>query len=47
MRWARHAARISRGVYRVLVGKPHGSGPGVDIKIDLQEVGLRKGIRRD
>ena len=31
-----------RGVYRVLVGKPEGKGPfgrpGVDIKIDLQEV---------
>jgi hypothetical protein len=49
MRWAEHVARMgeSRGVYRVLVGKPEGKSPlgrprrrGEDnIKMDLQEVG--------
>ena len=48
MRWAGHVARMgeSRGVYRVLVGKPQGKSPPrrprrrcVDnIKKDLQEV---------
>ena len=47
MRWAGHAARMgeSRGVYRVVVGKPEGKNhledPGIDgdnIKMDLQEV---------
>ena len=32
-----------RGIYRVLVGKPEGKRPlgrpGVDVKMDLQEVG--------
>ena len=49
MIWAGHVARIgeSRGVYRVLVGKPEGNSPlgrpghrwGANIKMDLQEVG--------
>ena len=49
MRWARHVARMgeSRGVYRVLVGKPEGKRPlGTprrrwedNIKMDVQEVG--------
>jgi hypothetical protein len=51
MRWARHIARMgkSRGVYRVLVGKPEGkSSPGGrsrkwkgNVKMDLQEVELK------
>ena len=49
MRWARHVARMreSRGVYRVLLGKPEGTRPlgrpmrrwENNIKMDLQEVG--------
>ena len=49
MRWAGHVARKgeSRGVYRVLVGKPEGKRPfgrprrrwEDNIKMDLQEVG--------
>jgi len=49
MRWAGHVTRMgeSRGVYRVLVGKPKGNRPlgrpksrwEDNIKIDLQEVG--------
>jgi hypothetical protein len=49
MRWAGHVARMeeSRGIYRVLVGKPEGKRPlgrlwlrwEDNIKIDLQEVG--------
>jgi hypothetical protein len=46
MRWAGHVARMgeSRGVYRVLVGKPEGIGrprrKGEDnIKMDIQELG--------
>jgi len=48
MRWAGHVARVgeSRGVYRVLVGKPEGKRPlgrprprwEDNIKMDLQEV---------
>jgi len=50
MRWAGHVARIveTRGVYRVLVGKPEGKRPlgrprhrwEYNIKMDLQEVGM-------
>jgi len=49
MRWIEHVARMgeSRGIYRVLVGKPEGKRPlgksrrrfGDNIKMDLQEVG--------
>ena len=49
MRWAGHVARMgeSRGLYRVLVGKPEGKRPlgrprrksEGNIKMDLQEVG--------
>jgi len=49
MRWAGHVTRTgeSRGVYRVLVGKPEGKRPlgrprntqEDNIKMDLQEVG--------
>jgi hypothetical protein len=49
MRWAGHVARrgVGRGVYRVLVGKPEGTGPlgrprsrwEDNIKIDLKKVG--------
>jgi len=49
MRWAGHVERMgeSRGVYRILVGKPEGNRPLVrprrrwedNIKMDLQEVG--------
>ena len=49
MKWAGHVARTgaSRGVYRVLVGKPEGKRPlgsprrrwEDNIKMDLQEVG--------
>ena len=49
MRWTGHVARMgeSRGVYRVLVGKPEGKIPlgkprrwwEDNIKLDLQEVG--------
>jgi len=49
MKWAGHVARTgaSRGVYRVLVGKPEGTIPlgsprhrwEDNIKMDLQEVG--------
>jgi len=49
MRWAGHVARlgVSRGVYRILVGKPEGKSPlersrrkwEDNVKIDLQEVG--------
>jgi len=42
MRWAGHVARMGRGVYGVLMGKPEGKGhsgdTGVD-GVDLQEVG--------
>ena len=46
MRWAGHVARMGRGVYRVLVGKPEGKRPlgrprrrwEDNIKMDLQEV---------
>jgi hypothetical protein len=50
MRWARYAKRMggSRGVYRVLVGKPEGKRSlgrprprwEDNIKMDLQEVGM-------
>ena len=50
IRWAGHVARKwdSRGVYRLLVGKPEGRRPlgrhrrrlEDNIKMDLQEVGL-------
>jgi predicted transcriptional regulator of viral defense system len=40
MRWAGHVARIGRGVYRVLVGKPdrrdHLEDPDVDERIILR-----------
>jgi len=49
MRWAGHVARIgeSKGVYRILVGKPEGKRPigrprrrwEDNIKMGLQEVG--------
>jgi hypothetical protein len=49
MGWAGYRARMgdSRGVYRVLVGKPKGKRPlgiprgrwGYNVKMDLQEVG--------
>jgi len=49
MRWAGHVAHMgeTRGVYRVLVGKPEGKRPlerprhrwEYNIKMDLQEVG--------
>jgi len=49
MRWAGHVARMgeSKGVYRVLVGKPEGKRPlgrprprwEDNIKMNLQEVG--------
>jgi hypothetical protein len=49
MRWAEHAARMeeTRGLYRVLVGRPEGKNPlgrprrrwEDNIKLDLQEVG--------
>ena len=49
MRWAGHVecVRDSRGIYRVLVGKPEGKRPlgrpkcrwEDDIKMDLKEVG--------
>jgi len=49
MRWAGHVARMgkSRGMYRVLMGKPEGRRPPAkprrreedNIKMDLQEVG--------
>ena len=49
MRWAGHVARVgdSKGLYRVLVGKPEGKRPlgrprrrwEENIKKDLQEVG--------
>ena len=51
MRWVRHVARMgeTRGVYRVLVGKPEGKRPfgrprrrwEDNIEMDLQEVGCR------
>jgi len=51
-RWARHVARKgeSKGVYRVLVGKPEGKKPlgrprrrwEDNIKVDLQEVGCEE-----
>ena len=53
MRWAGYVARMGeeRGVYRVLVGKPEGRRPlerprrrWVDIRMDLQEVGIRTGL---
>jgi len=50
MRWAGHVARMweSRGLYRVLVGKPDGNGSfgkpksrwEDNIKMDLQEFGF-------
>jgi hypothetical protein len=47
MRWVGHVARMGRGVYRVLVGKPEGKRPlgrrrrrwDHNVKMDLQEVG--------
>jgi len=49
MRWAGHVARMveSRGVYRILVGKPEGKRPlgrprrrwDDNIEMDLKEVG--------
>ena len=49
MRWAGHVVRMgkTRGVYRILVGKPEGKRPfgrtrrrwEDNIKMDLQEVG--------
>jgi hypothetical protein len=51
MRWAEHVASMgeSRGMYRILVGKPGGKRPlgrprhrwEDNIKMDLQEVGCR------
>jgi hypothetical protein len=51
MGWARHVARVgeTRGVYRILVGKPERKGPlgrprrkrGDNIKMGFEEVGLR------
>jgi len=51
MRWAGHVASMgeSRGIYRVLVGKPEGKRPIVrpwrrwddNIKMDLREVGCK------
>jgi hypothetical protein len=51
MRWVGHVARIgeSRGIYRVLVGKPEGKRPlgrprrrwEDNIKMDLQDVRCR------
>ena len=46
MRWEGHVARVGKGVYRVLVGKPEGKKPlgrprrrwEDNIKMDLQEV---------
>jgi hypothetical protein len=46
MRWAGHVARMGRGAYRVLVGRPEGKKPlgrprrrGEDnIKMDLREI---------
>ena len=46
MRYAEHVARMGRGVYRVLVGKPEGKIPlgrptcrwENNIKMDIQEV---------
>ena len=57
MRWAGHVVRMgeSRGVYRVLVGKPEGKRPlgsprlrrEDQIKMDLQEVGCKSMDRID
>jgi len=53
MKWAGHVARMGeeRGVYRVLMGKPEGRRPlgrpmrrWVDIRVDLQEVGIWTGL---
>ena len=54
MRWAGHVARMweSRGVYKVLVGKPEGRRPHGrprhiwedNIKLDLQEVSWTYGL---
>jgi len=49
MRWVGHVARMGKGIYRVLVGKPEGKRPlrrprhrwEDNIKMDLQEVGCR------
>jgi hypothetical protein len=46
MRWAGHVARMGRGVYKVLVGRPEGKKPlgrrrrrwEDNIKIDLREI---------
>jgi hypothetical protein len=53
MRWAGHVARLgeTRGMYRVLVGKPDGKRPlgrprrrwEDNIKMDVQEVGGSRG----
>jgi transposase len=48
MRWAGHKARMGRGVYRVLVGRPEGKRPlgrprrrsEDNIKMDLMEIGI-------
>ena len=47
MRWVGHVARMGKGVYRVLLGKPQGMRPlarprrrwQVNVRMDLQEVG--------
>ena len=53
MRWAGHVARRgTKGVYRVLVGKPEGTRPLIrprhrredNIKMDLQEVEWGRGL---
>ena len=54
MRWAGHVARMggSRGIYRVLVGKPEEKRPlgrpkhrwKEYIKMDMQEMGCGKGM---
>jgi hypothetical protein len=54
MRWVGHVAYVgeSRGVYRVLVGKPERKRPLArprhrwddNIKLDLQEVGASTGL---
>ena len=55
MGWAGHVARVgeTRGVYRILVGKPERKGPlgrprrsrGDNIEMGFEEVGLRLRIR--
>jgi hypothetical protein len=48
MTWAGHVARVGRGVYRVLVGRPEGKRPlgrhrrrwEDNIRMDLREIGI-------